>query len=108
MCRLFFRGILIYEKDICNYYRCYDDRGDAAELIVEDSVDAGIPVIALMDRTNPDEWIIENSKAVMYLSYSAEVDHGFGYNGIIRHVTPDVIAAMQTALPPFPYMTQTR
>ena len=67
---------------------------DAAELIVEDCIDAGIPLVVMMDRTSPDEWILENAAAVLYLSYSAEVDHGFGYNGIIRHVTPDVAAAM--------------
>ena len=67
---------------------------DAAELIVEDCIDAGVPLITLLDRTSPDEWIIENSEAVLYLPYSAEVDHGFGYNGIIRHVTPDVAASL--------------
>ena len=67
---------------------------DAAELIVEDAADAGIPLVVMLDRTSPDEWLIANATAVMYMAYSADVDHGFGYNGIIRHVTPDVIAKM--------------
>ena len=67
---------------------------DAAELIVEDAQDLGKKLVIAVDGVSPDEWIMENADAILYLTYSCTVDHGSGYNYISKKMTSDVLAKL--------------
>ena len=70
---------------------------DSTELIIEDAQDAGIPLVLLFDggvSNEPDAWAIENSAAVMFLTYDCTPDHGSSMGNFYHKTLPSVIADM--------------
>lgn len=70
---------------------------DSTELIIEDAQDAGIPLVLLYDggvSNEPDAWAIENSAAVMFLTYDCTPDHGSSMGNFYHKTLPSVIADM--------------
>ena len=70
---------------------------DSTELIIEDAQDAGIPLVLLYDggvSNEPDAWAIENSSAVMFLTYDCTPDHGSSMGNFYHKTLPSVIADM--------------
>ena len=70
---------------------------DSTELIIEDAQDAGIPLVLLFDggvSNEPDAWAIENSTAVMFLTYDCTPDHGSSMGNFYHKTLPSVIADM--------------
>lgn len=70
---------------------------DGAELLIEDAQDAGIPLVLLFDggvSNEPDAWAIENSAAVMFLTYDCTPDHGSSMGNFYHKTLPSVIADM--------------
>ena len=65
---------------------------DAAELIVEDAQDAGKKLVLLANCVDPDQWMIENADAVLFLNFSRTPDHGTGEGGFILTTEPCVVA----------------
>lgn len=70
---------------------------DSTELIIEDAQDAGIPLVLLFDggvSNEPNAWAIENSAAVMFLTYDCTPDHGSSMGNFYHKTLPSVIADM--------------
>ena len=70
---------------------------DNTELLIEDAQDAGIPLALLFDggvSNEPDAWAIENSTAVMFLTYDCTPDHGSSMGNFYHKTLPSVIADM--------------
>lgn len=70
---------------------------DSTELLIEDAQDAGIPLVLLYDggvSNEPDAWAIENSAAVMFLTYDCTPDHGSSMGNFYHKTLPSVIADM--------------
>lgn len=70
---------------------------DNTELLIEDAKDAGIPLVLLYDggvSNEPDAWAIENSAAVMFLTYDCTPDHGSSMGNFYHKTLPSVIADM--------------
>lgn len=70
---------------------------DNTELLIEDAQDAGIPLVLLYDggvSNEPGAWAIENSAAVMFLTYDCTPDHGSSMGNFYHKTLPSVIADM--------------
>lgn len=70
---------------------------DSTELLIEDAQDAGVPLVLLFDggvSNEPDAWAIENSAAVMFLTYDCTPDHGSSMGNFYHKTLPSVIADM--------------
>lgn len=70
---------------------------DNTELLIEDAQDAGIPLVLLYDggvSNEPDAWAIENSAAVLFLTYDCTPDHGSSMGNFYHKTLPSVIADM--------------
>lgn len=70
---------------------------DNTELMIEDAQDAGIPLVLLFEgavSTEPDAWAIENSTAVLFLTYDCTPDHGSSMGNFYHKTLPSVIADM--------------
>ncbi len=70
---------------------------DNAEMLIEDANDAGIPMALLFDggvSNEPSAWAIENSTAVMFLTYDCTPDHGSSMGNFYHKTLPSVIADM--------------
>lgn len=70
---------------------------DNTELLIEDAQDAGIPLVLLFDggvSNEPDAWAIENSAAVMFLTYDCTPDHGSSMGNFYHKTLSSVIADM--------------
>lgn len=70
---------------------------DATELLIEDAQDADKPLVLLYEggvSNEPDTWAIENSAAVMLLTYDCTPDHGSSMGNFYHKTLPSVIADM--------------
>lgn len=70
---------------------------DATELLIEDAQDADKPLVLLYEggvSNEPDAWAIENSAAVMLLTYDCTPDHGSSMGNFYHKTLPSVIADM--------------
>ena len=70
---------------------------DNTELLIEDAQDAGIPLVLLYDggvSNEPDAWAIENSSAILFLTYDCTPDHGSSMGNFYHKTLPSVIADM--------------
>lgn len=70
---------------------------DSTELLIEDAQDAGVPMILLFDggvSNEPNAWAIENSAAVLFLTYDTTPDHGSSMGNFYHKTLPSVIADM--------------
>ena len=70
---------------------------DNTELMIEDAQDAGIPLVLLFEgavSTEPDAWAIENSSAILFLTYDCTPDHGSSMGNFYHKTLPSVIADM--------------
>ena len=65
---------------------------DAAELLIEDAVYFGKPLVLTMNQTKPNQYTLENADAVLYLSYNQQADHGTTEAGFITATEPWVYA----------------
>ncbi len=70
---------------------------DATELIIEDAGDEGKPVILVYDggvSNEPNAWAVNNSDAVLFLTYDCTPDHGSSMGNIYHKTLPSVLADM--------------
>ncbi len=70
---------------------------DNAEMLIEDAQDAGIPMVLLFDggvSNEPNAWAIENSAAVLFMTYDCTPDHGSSMGNFYHKTLPSVIADM--------------
>ncbi len=66
----------------------YGSISDATELFIEDAQDAGKPIVLSMNCTDPTEYAIKNSDALLYLSYNQSADHGSTEGGFVTTTAP--------------------
>ena len=66
----------------------YGSISDATELFIEDAQDAGKPIILTLNGTEPTQYAIENSDALLYLTYSQSADHGSTEGGFVTTTSP--------------------
>lgn len=94
-----------YKKYIGNYATVVDDLedadvvvadctkfNDAAEMMVEDALDADKKLVLIANYIDPTAWAMESGDAVLYLSFSRTADHGTGVAGISSLTEADVLA----------------
>lgn len=70
---------------------------DNTELFIEDAQDEGKPLVLVYDggvSNEPNAWAIENSAAVLFLTYDCTPDHGSSMGNIYHKTLPTVIADM--------------
>lgn len=70
---------------------------DATEMFIEDALDEEKPLVLVYDggvSNEPDAWAIENSAAVLFLTYDCTPDHGSSMGNIYHKTLPSVIADM--------------
>ncbi len=70
---------------------------DATEMFIEDAMDEEKPLVLLYDggvSNEPSAWAIENSAAVMFLTYDCTPDHGSSMGNFYHKTLPSVIADM--------------
>ena len=70
---------------------------DATEMFIEDAIDEEKPLVLLYDggvSNEPSAWAIENSAAVMFLTYNCTPDHGSSMGNFYHYTLPSVIADM--------------
>ncbi|MDI9485702.1 MAG: glycoside hydrolase family 3 N-terminal domain-containing protein [Bacillota bacterium] len=65
---------------------------DNAEMFVEDAQDAGKPIVLTLNCLDPNEWAIQNSNALLYLSFNQRADHGAQLPGFITTTEPWIYA----------------
>ncbi len=65
---------------------------DAAEMIVDDAKDLGLPLVIVANCVSPNLYALENGDAVLNLNFSRTADHGTGVQGINTSTEPDVFA----------------
>lgn len=65
---------------------------DVAELFIDDAVAANKPVVITMNCIDPTQYTLENSDALIYMSYNQTADHGSTEAGFIVHTEPWVYA----------------
>ena len=65
---------------------------DACELFLDDADYYGKPVVLSLNNTDPTQFAIENSDALLYLSYNQGADHGSTEAGFITTTAPWVYA----------------
>ncbi len=66
----------------------YGSISDATELFIEDAQDAGKPIVLSLNCTDPTEYAIKNSDALLYLSYNQSADHGSTEGGFVTTTAP--------------------
>lgn len=67
---------------------------DACELFLDDADVYGKPVVLSLNNTDPTQYAIENSDALLYLSYNHNADHGSTEAGFVNTTAPWVYADM--------------
>ena len=67
---------------------------DACELFLDDADYYGKPVVLSLNNTDPTQYAIENSDALLYLSYNHNADHGSTEAGFVNTTAPWVYADM--------------
>lgn len=67
---------------------------DSAELLVEDAVEAGKPLVIVANCVDPDAWMIENAAAVLFMNFTRVPDHGTAQDGFIFTTEPVVYAEL--------------
>ena len=67
---------------------------DAAELLIEDALEAGKDIVILANCVLPNAWILESATAAMYLPYDRTPDHGVAKDGIFFSTEPVVLAEL--------------
>ena len=67
---------------------------DVAELFFEDAHDMGKKVVVSLNNTDPTQYTIENSDALLYLSYNHRADHGSTEAGFITTTEPWIYAKL--------------
>ena len=67
---------------------------DACELFLDDADYYGKPVVLSLNNTDPTQFAIENSDALLYLSYNHNADHGSTEAGFVNTTAPWVYADM--------------
>lgn len=65
---------------------------DAAELIVDDAVEAGKKLVAISQAITPNEATATAADAVLYLPFKNSADHGSPVGGYMNYTTPAVYA----------------
>ena len=65
---------------------------DAAELLIDDAVYFGKPLVLTLNNTDPVQYALENATAILYLSYNQSADHGSTEAGFITQTEPWVYA----------------
>lgn len=70
---------------------------DSSEMFIEDAQDEEKPLVLLFDggvSNEPNAWAIENSAAVLFLTYDCTPDHGSSMGNFYHKTLPSVIADM--------------
>ena len=70
---------------------------DSTEMFIEDAQDEEKPLVLLFDggvSNEPNAWAIENSGAVLFLTYDCTPDHGSSMGNFYHKTLPSVIADM--------------
>lgn len=67
---------------------------DAAEMMIEDTKDAGKKLVIVANHIDPNTYFIENADAVLTLTFSRPADHGTGAGGFITTTEPIVFAQL--------------
>ena len=67
---------------------------DSAELLVEDAVDAGKPLLIVANCIDPDAWMLEAADALLFLNFTRIPDHGSARDGLIFTTEPVVYAQL--------------
>lgn len=70
---------------------------DSTEMFIGDAQDEAKPLVLLFDggvSNEPDAWAIENSAAVLLLTYDCTPDHGSSMGSFYHKTLPSVIADM--------------
>ena len=70
----------------------YSSIDDAAELLIDDAVYFGKPLVLTLNNTDPTQYALENATAILYLSYNQSADHGSTEAGFITATEPWVYA----------------
>ena len=65
---------------------------DAAEMMVEDALDADKKLVLIANCIDPNAWAMESGDAVLFLNFSRPADHGTGVAGISSLTEADVFA----------------
>ena len=65
---------------------------DAAELLIDDAVYYGKPLVLTLNNTDPTQYTLENANALIYMSYNQSADHGSTEAGFITATEPWVYA----------------
>ena len=65
---------------------------DAAELLVDDAIYFGKPLVLTLNNTDPTQFTLENATAILYLSYNQSADHGSTEAGFITQTEPWIYA----------------
>jgi beta-glucosidase len=72
----------------------FGDINDAAELFVDDAHDAQKPIVLTLNNEDPNQYALENSNALLYMSYNQGADHGSSEAGYVSTTAPWVYADM--------------
>lgn len=67
---------------------------DSAELLIEDAADAGKDIVIVANCVDPDAWMLQNAKAVLFMNFSRVPDHGTAADGFIFTTEPCVYAQL--------------
>ena len=70
---------------------------DSTEMFIEDAQDEEKPLVLLFDgavSTEPNAWAIENSAAVLFMTFDCTPDHGSSMGNFYHKTLPSVIADM--------------
>ena len=62
----------------------FGDVNDACELFLDDAAYYGKPVVLTLNNTDPTQYAIENSDALIYLPYNHNADHGSTEAGFVN------------------------
>lgn len=61
---------------------------DSFELFIDDAKDTGKPIVLTLNNTDPTQYTLENSDALIYMSYNHRADHGTTMAGFILTTEP--------------------
>ncbi|MBQ2951985.1 MAG: hypothetical protein IJE07_00345 [Clostridia bacterium] len=67
---------------------------DAAELMIEDAMATGKPLVIVTNCIDPNAWVMENGDAVLFMNFNRTPDHGRGTEGIVMTTEPIVYAEL--------------
>ena len=70
----------------------YSAINDAAELLIDDAIYFGKPLVLTLNNTDPTQFTLENATALLYLSYNQSADHGSTEAGFITQTEPWIYA----------------